>query len=557
MTSLIHPDNFFEFSRQVAQKFIQSVVAVDDEMEFSARPPLLADTEELIIPEASEFGMNTNENMQEKKLSTIQINNPHKLYYQDLSFEFAEKAIICSGLKPYPEEDKTINAILRSSINSDITILDWQMEKDGDSGRITTKVIKKIIEDDIKNRGRLRLFVIYTAADQASILHTLETTLSEQEPVVLNGYIDFKKPELKLCRICIISKRTTEKDLSDEVIRLFTELTVGILSNAALASITEMRDNTHNILYKFNKNLDPAYLSHVLGLISSPDMREQAHEVAFDYAVDLISEEIKSELQTSQTVKKSLNKQALSQWPLYINPKDNKQKFRIKVGNYKPVFLKNERVSRLLTVSNDSLKEVLDEQPTFPTHEKFNTVDTFKKLPIQFSIDGESLEAHLALSVLQCVRRDSTTVWDKAQYSPVLKSGVVLESNQDFYICIQPICDTVRLKGVNNLTFIKVKKGGSKFSHVLRENTTEYIKLDVNPSSKLICVMPFEACSTLKMVKGSLNGSNYIFTDNNGNEYVWYGELKQAIYQEIINNVSASLARVGTDSFEWLRLKKA
>lgn len=556
MTSLIHPDNFFEFSRHVAQKFIQSVVAVDDEMEFNARPSLSPDTEELIIPEIGEFGLSEDESTRDSNVSN-NIDNPNKLYYQDLSFEFAEKAIICSGLKPYPEEKKTINAIFKSSINSDITILDWQMESDGDWGRITTKVIKEIIEDDIKNRGRLRLFVIYTAADQSTVLEKLKEVLNDKNPIVKKDHIGFDKSELKLCRICIISKQTTEKDLSNEVIRLFTELTVGILSNAALASITEMRDNTHNILYKFNKNLDPAYLSHVLGLISSPDMREQAHEVAFDYAVDLISEEIKSELQTSQTVKKSLNKQALSQWPLYINPKDNKQKFRIKVGNYKPVFLKNERVSKLLTVSNDSLQEVLDEQPPFPKHEQFNTVDTFKKLPIQFSIDGESLEAHLELSVLQCMRRDSTTVWDKTQYSPVLKSGVVLESNQDFYICIQPICDTVRLKGVNNLTFIKVKKGGGKFSHVLRGTTTEYIKLDVNPSSKLICVMPFEACSTLKMVKGNLNGSNYIFTDNNGIEYVWYGELKQAIYQEIINNVSASLARVGTDSFEWLRLKKA
>ncbi|MEG8242928.1 hypothetical protein Q5E69_004230 [Acinetobacter baumannii] len=38
MTTLFQSDKFFEFSRQVAQKFIQSVVAVDDEMEFSARP---------------------------------------------------------------------------------------------------------------------------------------------------------------------------------------------------------------------------------------------------------------------------------------------------------------------------------------------------------------------------------------------------------------------------------------------------------------------------------------------------------------------------------------
>ncbi|MCQ1106542.1 response regulator receiver domain, partial [Acinetobacter baumannii] len=136
MTSLIHPDNFFEFSRHVAQKFIQSVVAVDDEMEFNARPSLSPNTEELIIPEIGEFGLSEDESTRGSNVSN-NIDNPNKLYYQDLSFEFAEKAIICSGLKPYPEEKKTINAIFKSSINSDITILDWQMESDGDWGRIT------------------------------------------------------------------------------------------------------------------------------------------------------------------------------------------------------------------------------------------------------------------------------------------------------------------------------------------------------------------------------------------------------------------------------------
>lgn len=235
MTTLFQSDKFFEFSRQVAQKFIQSVVAVDDEMEFSARPKTFFEEEELIEPENSLLGFNYE--IQSSNLEKSNFDNSNKLYYQDLSFEFAEKAIICSGLKPYPEENKTINAIFKSSINSDITILDWQMETDGDWGRITTKVIKKIIEDDIKNGGRLRLFVIYTAENQETVLDTLATILTEQEPLKNNNYIDFKKSELKLCRICIISKQTNEKGLSEEVIKLFTELTVGILSNAALASI--------------------------------------------------------------------------------------------------------------------------------------------------------------------------------------------------------------------------------------------------------------------------------------------------------------------------------
>ncbi|EHU3345201.1 hypothetical protein AXY19_RS18925, partial [Acinetobacter baumannii] len=89
MTTLFQSDKFFEFSRQVAQKFIQSVVAVDDEMEFSARPKTFFEEEELIEPENSLLGFNYE--IQSSNLEKSNFDNSNKLYYQDLSFEFAEK----------------------------------------------------------------------------------------------------------------------------------------------------------------------------------------------------------------------------------------------------------------------------------------------------------------------------------------------------------------------------------------------------------------------------------------------------------------------------------
>lgn len=47
-------------------------------------------------------------------------------------------------------------------------------------------------------------------------------------------------------------------------------------------------------------------------------MRENAHEVAFDYGIDLLAEEIKSDLQISSQVKKSLSKDVLQNWPNFI-----------------------------------------------------------------------------------------------------------------------------------------------------------------------------------------------------------------------------------------------
>ena len=47
-------------------------------------------------------------------------------------------------------------------------------------------------------------------------------------------------------------------------------------------------------------------------------MRDQAHDVAFDYAVELISEELKSTLQINEKVKKSLSKEIISCWPDFV-----------------------------------------------------------------------------------------------------------------------------------------------------------------------------------------------------------------------------------------------
>lgn len=62
--------------------------------------------------------------------------------------------------------------------------------------------------------------------------------------------------------------------------------------------------------------------------------------------------------------------------------------------------------------------------------------------------------------------------------------------------------------------------------------------------------------SIRKMVKAELCNQKYIFKA--GDEvFEWCGEFKQPIFQGIVNDVSASLARVGFDSFEWLRQRKS
>lgn len=552
MEALMEPRNFFEISKEVVKSFIQAVVAVDDQMLFDSRP--IEAVSELEEPDEEVFGV-IDDSADSTALTADQEND---LYYQDLSSAFANKGIVCSGFRPAGDSETIISSIVASSKNADVTILDWQMDDAQMAGTLATAAIREIIASDIKEGGRLRLITIYTADDLPTVLEALRNSLNDQGAVINEEHICFHGDILRFCKIDVISKENAELELTEKVVTSFTHLTAGLLSNAALSAITDLRNRTHNILYKFNKNLDSAYLSHVLGLISSPDMREQAHEVAFDYAVEILSEEIKSELQTSKIVKTSLSRDTLSLWPEHVNHSNSNEYFALKIGKSEPVKFGSERMSSLLTISSEEqLQQVLGERPALGIDERRPPLDVLKRENIELSVDNEAAATHhLELSAIQCVRRDLKT---NGSHIPVMKQGTIVKDGQKYYVCIQPLCDSVRLRENTNFTFLRISKAktGKPFSHVVRGNGgAEHLRLCIQPSSKRLNVFNFSPCGDAKVIKASLDQNKLIFNEVvSGRNFEWCGEFKQAVAQEIVNSVSASLARVGFDSFEWLRMK--
>lgn len=552
------PQTFFDESRLIAEKFIQTVVAVDDNISFGERPNSINHSDLHVQVPDDESGLGTSSvGTHELSLDAPDLNS--NLNYQELSACFANKSILCSALKVYEGdggEQQTINATFNISKKADITILDWQMESEQSNyGNIAKGAIKKLLQYDVDGNGRLRLILIYTSESINTVLGALNGQLTEFQPKIEHEKeIQFSCENLSLCKVVVINKQTTIESLVDRSIEEFTHMTCGLLSNATLSAITEIRDKTHHHLFKFNKKLDSAYISHVLGLISLPAMRESAHDVAFDYAVDLISEELKSDLQTSKYLKDSLTSQTLRKWPVYKNPQ-NEIIHSITVGESEPVVLENERMQRILSViTDDDLKNILDEKPEFPKTKKKNRFDLFQDSYIQFKRVGEdNRNEHLQLSAIECLRRDPLSV--SSEFEPVLKQGTIIRKDDTYFVCIQPICDSVRLTFATSFLFLKSEKlDDTNFSHVIR-HSEGYKCLRFKSTSRFVSLIEFTP--TNKMVRATKQENINVFQSTNEDVYEWCGELKQAIYQELVNAVSASIARVGFDSFEWLRLRKS
>ena len=109
-----------------------------------------------------------------------------------------------------------------------------------------------------------------------------------------------------------------------------------------------------------------------------------------------------------------------------------------------------------------------------------------------------------------------------------------------------------------NFTFLRISKVTSSkpMTHVINGVNSPYLCFDIDPVSKNIFMKIFEPSLDQKMVKAELCNEKYIFKAGD-EDFEWCGEFKQPIFQGIVNDVSASLARVGFDSFEWLRQRKS
>lgn len=560
---------FFKSSKEIVRDFLNNVIAIDDNLFFDESNDNLEIEDDFYIPEDQEnwLGQPAENDIRGDNIQAAPI--AHPLNYQNLSLAFSEYGINCCAFKPDKEKFDTIDAaaehIQKSTKRADITILDWSMdEKFGSpSGTLAKSSIEKILLADKEMHGRLRLIVIYTGepnpVDIAESIYKKVRTL-DGSAILTDQKINFTSSDFEFCQINVIEKDYEADALRDEVIALFTELTIGLLSNATLSAIGELRDKTHHILHAFNKRLDPAYLSHVIGLLSSPEVREKSHEIAFDYATDLISEEFKSNLQISQKIKKILDKDVLHEWILYISKDKEKDFFRIKIGSANEIGIDSVRMKELLTyTSEENLINTLKTEPKIINKKKDEEItESFSRNKIQLNLKGATDFPHEMLSAIECKRRDLLSLRNDSPL-PTIKQGSILQKDKNYYVCMQPLCDSVRINAHTNFIFLKIEHidDGKKFTHVLTDKKGQFIKFFIKPGSKDIHIfklIPDKQTNTVKVVnEAGKYLVQHLQEDEKTSSLIWLGELKANIAQSIANKLAEQISRVGLDTNEWLR----
>lgn len=540
---------FFEKSKEIANNFLQSIVFIDDE----AYPT--------------------------KKME----DSAHEFDALKISKAFALKEKICAVYKAETFED--INNFKSIAKKSDVAILDWKMKNivnassddleadasdDDIRGVYTKQIIKDILIDDKTGKDSLKLIIIYTGdfTYLSTITDEVYDELKSEVPNLQKNLDEFKI-ESDNFKILIRSKEVNishalhlerfvlkHEELPDFILEEFTKMTTGLLSNFALLSLTTLRENSHKILTLFSKDLDSAYLSHKSFVPNSEDAEDLLLEILKDSIADLLSYNGIHRIINEELISCWINDNIIDEKHPVLNSKGNKLNPILDFERKKTIlidllFSTETRVEKKFETIFKTLIADKDQRIEFLKYLSNNNTKLF------LNLSEETKEEEINKNFAKLTHHKSLFLPQNIE--PKLTLGTIIKStkNDNYFICIQQKCDSVRIYGAERKFLflpMSIVKGNDKFDVI----SPIGIKLKLNKKSFSIRTIKFIGDTDEGIIKGRKNEfGKYIFEQNYkeiGDEHFeWVLDLKDLHSQRIVAEYASQLSRVGLDESEWLR----
>ncbi|WP_172915657.1 response regulator receiver domain [Capnocytophaga canimorsus] len=532
---------FFKKSQEIANEFLQNIVFLDDKA----------------------FKDGNNRESQDSR---------HAFDPFEISKAFAKEKKICAVYNPLTKKD--IDDFKQISKKADVVILDWfieiqneeagedptaDAEDDEPRGQYTKQIINELVNGS--GNGSLKLIVVYTGED------ILDEIAEEIHGHISNPQFNLVKNNCEVCssniRILVRAKSNGDgadnrfghrSHLQDKVLQYenlpsfilneFTAMTSGLLSNFALLSLSTIRNNSHKILSLFSNELDAPYMGHKAILPVQNDSEDLLLKLFGDTISDLLH---------YSSISHKIQNELIDIW---IDSNINDEQFTVNGKNF-------QRTKVLLKTLIHSEKENLEE--------RFD--DVFNGSPLSRSdkkIYRESKSTELFLNNAHQDKKDKINsdfailTHHKSLFLPIntapkLTLGTIIRSmtNQDnYYVCIQQRCDSVRLKKDEERKFLflpLMKTNNDKFQIITPDGT----KLRLNKKTYSIKTIKFKCNCEEREVKGTKSeDGKFTFKEiyEQGDTFEWVLDLKDLHSQRIVTNYVASLSRIGLDESEWLRI---
>lgn len=578
-TDINSGQTFHDASRNAARRFLQTVVVIDDQARFSPTSPkqeveetlkqireLGAEEKDEKAPEIDDFipedivGLTPFDDTETAITSVAQ-----DLDAQSLISHFAKEGLVCAVLKPESGNlDDVFGNAISAAHRADVVIIDWQiLEKPAEEGNYALGLIEKIIHEDEKSGGRLRLFVIYTGETSVNeIAQKIQTEINQR--LNKNIILDAGKPVLSenSLRIVVLAKDSSKAlpenkvsidKLPERILEEFTYITQGLVTNTTVCALGVLRDETHSLLKKLHRGLDAPFLTHRT-LIEHPSD-------AGTLLVSLISDELQS-IMEQHGVSHQVKFEMIKQWLEMSYPDLGDSSGQNSVPPESSLRKLLEIGTKAYETEGGELKNV-----------GLTKANVYKKLTQILSRDREKKAAEQhneEFAMLTTLRSMHIKEYQKDE-APILTLGVILNKVNDvevdgadtegpekvsYWLCLRQTCDSIRLPDgpVKFPLFPLVEVGGG--------NTQFDIVVPVSDSFSNVRLSTKFKLSDCDNVEFSANGGcvrgnsleGHVHFESTKGTYYMVAQLKLINAQSILNNLSADMARVGTEVSEWLRL---
>ena len=157
------------------------------------------------------------------------------------------------------------------------------------------------------------------------------------------------------------------------------------------------------------------------------------------------------------------------------------------------------------------------------------------------------------LSRLSCSSKDGSDLRKSANDGFFLTLGSVLEvrvpnDDREYWLCLQPPCDSVRLEEKTEMLFLQLYKGNDgNADFVIKLHDETYQTLSIKAPGKKPRLKTHGFCPD--------KDSQRVLVNKLHRKYKWAAELRPEKAQTIAQKVLTNASRIGLDEFEVLRRK--
>lgn len=543
------PTKFEHHVQKQVMEFLQTVLMIDDEA-FRRSPR----------PVSGDDGVWSDEKATLVPGQVLELQPPtgtpaaDELDVQEVSFRFANEGLSCAILSPQSteENDEFKPAFVRTAKRADALILDWNMN--GDNGATAERLIRSVLMDDVKSpKRRLRLIAIYTGepdlqriaervskATEGSLEQDVVCWDDDQEVAFSRGPVRvavFAKEHVQNLSTALEYRRRSISELPKLVVEEFGRHSRGLITSASLAALAGIRNDAHRVIAALGPEMDAAILGQRITLSHPEDVERQVET--------LIVSEIQAIVQDHQ-VGSHLGMPRIREWLTHhkhLAPRGG--------SNVEAV----TAALRLRLLSDGFSDEVVASLKEHGFGDKRMKQLRRNGGTVFFSA---SEDERLASDRLFATRMSLRSRYSKP--TPVLQLGSIVEQAGSYAVCVQPLCDSVRIEGTRHFPLLPLEvaqegdgNAGDGLLTITDDRVVgEYVRLRVHARPAGIRMEEFRASAT-GLVEARRHKGVSRFRPVCGRTWRWVGDLKPDHAQRVIEKLSAAFSRVGLEEAEILR----